>query len=176
MKKLKIVAVAIMLIMSVALLNGCMVKTEIPSIKEGRFNLSVTYEINGEVKTYSGVYVCEYDGILTTFLGSGIEWKSYMENGEETEIPILTTDKGTVYIDLCLFPEYFMDDPYGYLPPEPDLYIIYSNSTPDEIHLSMDEADLAEFGVKFISYDYGEPIDNTYESKLTFSLFVPSIN
>jgi hypothetical protein len=69
-----------------------------------------------------------------------------------------------------------MDDPYGYLPPEPDIYIIYSNSTPDEIHLSMNEADLAEFGVKIISYEFDEPIDNTYESKLTFSLFVPSIN
>ena len=176
MKKLRIAAIAILLIMAITCLSGCVVMTDVPSIKEGRFDLSVTYEINGEQKTYSGVYVCEYDGVLTTFLGSGVQWKGYMENGEETQIPILTTDEGTVYINLCVFPDFFMDDLYRVWDIEPNLYVIYCDSTPDEQHMSMDEADIAEFGVKLISYDYADPIKNTYKKELTLSSFEPSIN
>ena len=56
--------------------------------------MSVTYAINGEQKTYSGVYVCEYDGVLTTFLGGGVQWEGHMESEEVPKIPILTTDEG----------------------------------------------------------------------------------
>ena len=42
-------------------------------VKEGRFDFSLTYEVDGEVKTYTGVYVCEYDGVLTTLLGSSLQ-------------------------------------------------------------------------------------------------------
>ena len=37
------------------------------TIKKAQFNFSVTYEIDGEEKIYSGIYVCEYDGIYLFF-------------------------------------------------------------------------------------------------------------
>ena len=41
-------------------LAGCG-KAPDPTIKEGRFDFSVTYEMGGEVKTLSSVYVCEFE-------------------------------------------------------------------------------------------------------------------
>ena len=39
-----------------------------------------------------------------------------------------------------------------------------------------EEEDILQYGVKIISYEYADPIENTFEEKLTFSRFVPSIN
>ena len=46
-----------------ALLAGCGLEVPRPEIKEGEFDFIVTYEYNGEIKTVSGVYVCEFSGI-----------------------------------------------------------------------------------------------------------------
>ena len=62
MRKLKIWIVASLVLLSTLFLSGCAVaKMPVPSVKEGRFNFSFTYEINGEEKNYSGVYGCKYD-------------------------------------------------------------------------------------------------------------------
>ena len=47
----------------IIMLSGCGSRVARPEIKEGRFNVTVTYEHNGEIKEASGVYVCEYDGV-----------------------------------------------------------------------------------------------------------------
>ena len=85
MKKQKFAAILAFLVMITSLFSGCVAKLPIPDIKKGRFDFSVTYEINGEEKTYSGVYVCEFDGVLTTLVGSTREWKGYIENEKERE-------------------------------------------------------------------------------------------
>ena len=56
----KITSVILLLVISV-ILTSCGLLAPRPDIKEGKFNISVTYEHNGEVKTASAVYVCEYD-------------------------------------------------------------------------------------------------------------------
>lgn len=178
MKRLKIILIAILLAMIAALLSGCVVKAPIPDVKEERFNFSVTYEVDGEERTYSGVYVCEYDGVRTSFLGSGLEWKDRIENEKDVDIPIHTTEEGVIYINLGFFPDYFMGDPSAiyYEAPVPNLFIVYSDSTFDDMHISSDEEIIAELGVRLISYEYDEPIENTFEEKLSFSRFEPSIN
>lgn len=178
MKNLKIIAIVSLLIAATMLLSGCMVKLPIPDVKEGRFDFSVTYEIDGEVKTYSGVYVCKFDGVLTTFLGSSLEWEGYIENEEEMDVPIQTNEDGVVYINFGFFPEYFMDDPYAeyYAVPEPNLFMIYHDNDPDELNITGDEEVIAEYGVRLIGYEYADPIENTFEEKLSFSRFEPSIN
>ena len=53
-----------------------------PSIKEGRFNFSITYEVGGEEKTISSVFVCKFAeaGMLPD--GYYITWDSYIEDRE----------------------------------------------------------------------------------------------
>lgn len=179
MRKIKLLAVVLLTTMLTMLFSGCAVKVGVPTIKEGRFDFSVTYEVNGEQKTYTGVYVCEYDGVETTFLGSSIEWKGCIENQEQWwDMPIQNNEDGIVYLNFGFLPEYFMGDPNAiyYDVPSPSLYMVYNDSDEDMSHVTGEEEDILQYGVKIISYEYADPIENTFEEKLTFSRFVPSIN
>lgn len=178
MKKLKRIAIVFLLIAATALLSSCVAKLPMPEVTEGRFDFSVTYEINGEVKTYSGVYVCKLDGVLTTFLGSSLQWKGYIENEADVDIPIQTNEDGVIYINPGFSPEYFMGDPdaVDYDVPKPNLFMIYHSDDPNVSDITGEEEVIEGYGVKLIGYEYAAPIKNTFKEKLSFSRFEPSIN
>ena len=180
MKKIKLFMCVVLVTMFTSLLSGCAAVVLLPNVKEGRFNFSVTYEINGEEKTCSGVYVCKYDGAYKTLAGEGIDWKGYVENSEENGvIPIQTNDDGVIYIDLHFVPEYFMGDPDAILydVPAPALYMVYHSDDPEVSSYETDQEILAtNYGVRIISYDYADPIENTFEEKFTIVDFEPTIN
>ena len=147
----------------IATLTSCGSSVPRPEIKEGRFHIAVTYEHNGEVKTASGVYVCEYDGV-TWYNVNGdpcVNWKESFEGDIKDGgiIPIGNTDDGgEIFISLLLYPEYFMGDPAR------------ADDTPlirAELWYPDDQIDdpkiLAEYGVRLIDYTYDEPIENTYK-------------
>ena len=170
----------VLLTMFTSFLSGCAAVVLLPKVKEGRFNFSVTYEINGEEKTYSGVYVCKYNGAYKTLVGKGVNWEGYVENGEENVlIPIHENEDGIIYIDLYFVPEYFMGDPDAILfdVPTPALYMLYHNDDPEEYSYETDQEIIAtNYGVRLISYHYADPIENEFEEKLTFVDFEPTIN
>ena len=178
MKKTKTLAIVFLITIITTLFSGCAVTIGVPEVKEARFNFSVTYEVGGEQKTYEGVYICEYDGVLTTFVGSSLKWKGYIENEEEIDVPIQTNKDGVVYINFGFFPEYFMGDPSAvdYNVPEPNLFMIYNSGDPDSLEITSEEDVIAGYGVKLISHEYASPIKNTFEEKLTVGRFEPSIN
>jgi hypothetical protein len=178
MKKIIIIATVFLVIAAILVFRCCFTTLPVPEVKEGRFEFSVTYEINGEAKTYSGVYGCRFDGALITLLGSSVEWEDYIENEEGPDLPIHTNEDGTVYINFGFMPEYFMDDPNAdiYDAPKPNLYMIFNGSREDDLDITSDEEVIAEYGVRLIGYEYPSPIENTFEEKLTFGRFVPSIN
>ena len=179
MKKIKLSICVVLLTMFTSFLSGCAAVVLLPKVKEGRFNFSVTYEINGEEKTYSGVYVCKYNGAYKTLVGKGVNWEGYVENGEENVlIPIHENEDGIIYIDLYFVPEYFMDDPDAILydVPAPVLYMVYHSGNPDESSYATEEEVIAKYNVRIISYDYADPIENTFEEKITFARFEPTIN
>ena len=180
MKKHKFFIIALLMIAITMIFSGCAAVVLLPKIKEGRFNFSVTYEINGEETTYSGVYVCKYEGAYKTLAGEGIEWEGYVENSEEYGvIPVQTNDDGVVYIDLYFVPEYFMGDPDAicYDVPAPALYMVYHDDDPDSASYETDQEILAtNYGVRLVRYEYADPIENAFEEKLTFVDFIPTIN
>ena len=126
MKKFKNLLSVFLITILISLLSGCVATVSVPEIKEGRFDFSVTYSVNGELNTYKGVYVCEYDGVLITCVGASIEWKGYIENAGDIDIPVHTNKDGVVYINLGFYAEYFMDDPSAiyYNVPSPRLAIV----------------------------------------------------
>ena len=180
MKKIKLFICVLLVTILSSLFSGCATILPIPEIKEGRFDFSVTCEINGEEKTFSGVYVCKYKGAYKTLAGEGVDWEGYIENSDDNGIvPIQTNDDGVIYIDLCFVPEYFMGDPDAILydVPAPALYIIYHSDNPDESSYENDPEILeTTYGVKLISYTYADPIENTFEEEFTFVEFEPTIN
>jgi hypothetical protein len=156
------------LLMLASLLTGCASEVPRPEIKQGRFDLSVTYEQDGAVKVASAVYVCEYDGIAWTLEGHPyVDWETHLEGDitDEGTVPICTTeDGGEIVIALLLYPEFFMGDPqYADHTPLVDLSIFYyeENGT---VRDSSDDAELiAGHGVRLIGCEYDPPIPNSFK-------------
>ena len=152
----------VLVILSLSL-TSCGLSVPRPEIKEGRFNISVTYEYNGEIKTVTGVYVCEYEGVTWYNVNRDpfVNWKESFEGDIKYGgiLPICNTDDGgEIFISLLLYPEYFMGDPdYADYTPIIRAELWY----PDE---QIDDAErIAEYGVELISYEYDEPIENTFK-------------
>ena len=181
--KIKKGLVAVFLSLSLLItLAGCGQGLE-PRVKEGKFNFSVTYEVDGEQETISGVLACEFVEVIKALDGSYIEWNSYVEDTELANrleenrgyLLLKTCDDGAIYLDLNLSAKYFMADPnYGNSNANTDevnsgisprLFIEYSEAKGEELGVwySEDKASLGNYGVKLINYEYDAPIENMYK-------------
>ena len=167
--KRKLIALLLALVL-VGTLTSCGLAVPRPEIKEGRFNFSITYEIRGEVSTFSSAYVCEFDGTSWTIEGgrSTRDWASYTEGDHEGDdycaIVGTTDDGGSIVLFFGIYPEYFMGDltaDRGI--PEPSVYITYPENEYGETVIvnGPDEVE-ALCGVRIISYEYDEPVENTF--------------
>ena len=167
MKTRKILSATILTLViaiSMIALAGC---TVTPRVKEGWFDFSVTYEVQGEISTVKGMLVCEYDGISWA-LDSGFvrSWKGYIEGLEIEQgycLPIGTTDDGgKIYLAFGFDPAYFMgDSEIGEREaPTPEVYVSYYNEESGETSIISDETTLREYGVRIIDHRYADPIIN----------------
>lgn len=174
--KIKQFLIAVFLSLSLLIMLAGCGKGLNPSVKEGRFNFSVTYEVDGEQETVSDVFVCEFVEIIFALDGSYIEWNSRVEDSELANrleenrgyLLLKTCDDGSIYLDFNLSPKYFMSDPnYGNanLGISPRLFIEYNETKGEELGVwwSEDATVLESYGVKVISYSYDAPIENTYK-------------
>ena len=86
--------------------------------------------------------------------------------GSGNEVLIATTDDGgEIYIALGFSAAYFMGEPaLGEVEaPMPSVYIVYANSTNDIAVIDSDEEAIAQaYGIRIISYEYDEPIENSF--------------
>lgn len=143
--------------------SGCGLTVARPEVKEGRFHISLTYEHNGAIKTASGVYVCEYDGVVWYNVDRDpfVKWKESFEGDirDGGVLPIGNTeDGGEIVISLLLHPEYFMGDPaYAEATPRIRAELLYEDRQIDDAQI------LAEYGVRLIDCEYDAPIENTYQ-------------
>ena len=164
----RILGVMILVFVFVEMLTGCGLTVPKPEIKTGEFDFSVTYELNGETKTISGVYVCEYNG-TDWALDGGFhrDWKGYIKGGtEDTHIEIGTTeDGGTIFLCLRLYPDFLMGEDMNDIMDvsKPYLMIRYPEDELGGVNI-IQEADEIEatYGAKIIGYQYDEPIKNTF--------------
>ena len=80
----RVISFLLLVPMLIGMLVGCSSGVPRPEIRKGKFNISVTYEHDGELKTLSGVYVCKYTGAEWTVEGNcHRSWKGYFESGIE---------------------------------------------------------------------------------------------
>ena len=167
MKFLKSLLTLLLTFALITVLTGCFSHVPVPKVKEGRFNFSVTYEVDGVVKTHSGVFVCEFAGVTHALDGSFLEWDSYLENGVPEIIKVKETEDGVIYLGLTLNAYYLMADPslsrddnlFG-----ADFYIEYNDEKSDElgVYYDNDMSVIEGYGVKLISSHFDEPIENEY--------------
>lgn len=166
MKKIRALASAVLITVIVFLFSSCSLNVAEPSVKEGRFNYTITYEVDGELETFSGVFVCKYAGIGHSLEGSYREWDSYFEEGQEKK-KIKETEDGDIYIDLRFVPSYFMSDPSfeDQVVCGAEFYIEYNEQHNEEFGLFYSyEIEVVEsYGVKLISSEIDPPIANEYK-------------
>ena len=170
-KKKKFLITLLLATVILSALTSCGVAVPRPEIKEGRFDLSVTYEIGGKAETLSVVYVCEFDG-TSWAIDSGYssrDWRGYAEGnykGDYNSAVVGTTDDGgDIILFFGVYPEYFMGDPEigdsGI--PEPSIYIVYPEDENGASSFVTEKEELKEvYGISIISYEYDEPIENSF--------------
>jgi hypothetical protein len=164
----RICGALLLAVMLTVMLAGCGFDVARPEIKEGRFNVSVTYEYNGEVKTASGVYVCKYDGVIWFNINGdpcvGLKESFEGDIKDGGVLPIgYTEDGGEIIIGLLMYPEYFMGmSNYAEFTPTASLELFYyEGGTVSESY--NDPETLAKYGAKLISFEYDKPIENSYK-------------
>ena len=125
----KLLTCIVLIVFLVSMFTACQ-KAPDPTVKEGKFDFSVTYEVDGVEMTVSSVYVCEFEEAGWGLGGWYINWKQYIEDSElanrlgETRGYLLlkTIDDGEIYLDFNLSAKYFLADPrfdYNYDTDEP---------------------------------------------------------
>ena len=155
-----ILAVAILVIAVYSVVSSIAFK---PTVVEGEFPFSITYELNGETITVSDVYKARYvrnDGYADT---KGRVYEGEIGNlGEENTVYTLKKDEnGRVELWTHFYADYLMGDTeYDYFDDkafEPAIY--YYNADEEWFY---DEETLAAQGVKLISFEYPTPIKNSF--------------
>ena len=161
---LSVITLMLLAVMLVGALTGCGLDVPRPQVKTGEFNFSVTYELHGEVKTVSGVYVCEYAGVeLALDGGYSRSWNEYIKGGMDEHIELGRVGDDVFWLDLDLYPEYFMNDPEWSLIgiPEPRICAVITDS--EGTYYEYDTEIIEEnYGARVLNYEYDEPIENSF--------------
>ena len=160
--KLPIIILVIGLILAVAscLLTGIMKE---PVIKEHEFNYSVTYSVDGEVKTHKGSYLCSFighdgDDDPTLRLYDGVH-KIDGNVSESSWFTVAHKDGVELSLIINLDADYLMGDPDKY-------EYVSGNEAP-----ALEAVDAEGYGVEvseyfdaeLISWEYPEPIENSFK-------------
>lgn len=162
--KIPVIIIAIGLLLS---LVGCLLTNIIsmPTVTEHEFNYSVTYRLCGEIKTLEGVYKCRFDGY-----SKGEDPRNryytdeYIVNGQSSpshSYTIAEKDGAELYIVTLLDAHYLMNDP------NPDMNEMFLGEpyleAVDKEGYVYDETTMPEeFTAEIISWEYPEPIENSF--------------
>ena len=155
-----ILAVAILATLVYSVISSIAFK---PTITEGEFPFSITYELDGERVIIEDVYKVHYvrnDGYADT--KSRIYAGELKSSGEDDTLYTLKKDENTrVELWTHFYADYLMGDTeYDYFDDEPfEPRIYYYDAQETEYH---DEETLAAQGVKLISFEYPTPIENSF--------------
>lgn len=163
-KTLTLPAIIIAIGLVVALVGYLLTSMQFkPAVTEQDFDYSVTYKIDGETKTFNGVYTCRFTG----FGGAGVDPLyryydgAYTVDGESMESRSYAIAKkdGCVLEIITLFDDnYLMGDNQE----EYDLVDPCLEATDAEGYQYGEEELPAEFDAEIISWEYPEPIENTF--------------
>ena len=133
-----------------------------PVIREHDFHYTVTYRLDGEVKTLEAVFTCKFDGYSASGDLTARQYTDqYTYNGVENNSHFFTIQEkegAKLYLATILDPAYLMGDPY----------ILDTESGNEDPYLFAEDADgyeldaFAVFGAEIISWEYPEPIKNSF--------------
>lgn len=155
-----ILAVAILATVVYSVISSIAFK---PTVTEGEFPFSITYELDGERVTIEDVYKVHYvrnDGYADT--KSRVYAGELKSSGEDAAFYTLKKDKNTrIELWTHFYPDYLMGDAeYDYFNDQAFEPAIYYYDAEETEH--SDEETLSKLGVKLVSFEYPEPIENSF--------------
>jgi hypothetical protein len=135
-----------------------------PQVVLQEFPFTVTYSYQGETKTISDVYVCEYAPGAKYFGENSVAWYGYIQDHNRLESDfyrIGELEGKTFSINLNLEPGYLMGDPaYSGSECRP-AGICHSFDGTKDVTVT-DPGELARLGLSILSWEYPEPIENSF--------------
>ena len=162
----KIICLLIALLLFSLGLTSCGLTMPRPEVKEGQFDVSVTYEVGGETKTLDLVYVCKYDGVKMTPEGTRYRaWNGYFEGYADGDvIEVSKNDDGSrIVLSFLIYAEYFMGEPESTdFYPEARTERIYFEDGIEMIDYD-EELITEDYGMRILGINYDEPIKNTFD-------------
>jgi hypothetical protein len=157
-----IIAIGLVLSLAACLFTNIILT---PTVTEHDFHYSVTYKLNGETTTFEGVYTCRFDGY-----SEGGNPRDRYYTGENTvdgqttprhAYTIAQKDGAELYIVTLFNDCYLMGDTKD-MDYEPFLEEPYLEAL-DKEGYPYDAAEMpSEFTAEIISWEYPEPIENTF--------------
>lgn len=155
-----IFAVAIIATIVYSLISSIAIK---PTVTEGEFPFSITYELDGETVTIEDVYKVNYvpNDADDNHKGRVYVGKRLSSGEDDTNFTLKQDENTRIELWAYLYPDYLMGDPeYDYFEGEAfEPIIYYYDANENEYH---DVETLAAQGVKLISFDYPTPIENSF--------------
>lgn len=166
MKSKKLFLPTIILIVAVFAMAVCSVVMSIakkPTVTEGEFHFSITYELDGERVTIDDVYRARYvrnDGYADT--KGRVYVGGIVGLGEENTMYTLKKDaNGRIELWTHFYADYMMGDTeYDYFDDEAFEPRIYYYDAEEQEY--SDEETLSAQGVKLIGFKYPAPIENSF--------------
>ncbi len=136
-----------------------------PGVTYSEFPIEVTYEIDGEVVTVSGIYVCEYshwDELTKRRI-----WSGYMKDTEEFGLLLYEGKHEKVFCRIGAA-GYYMGDEIDEKYMKPSFFKKY-NPWYEAFHMLVDKGVrnerqiFEEYKIKVISWKIPDPIENTFD-------------
>lgn len=135
-----------------------------PAVKTQEFPFTITYTYRGTTRTISETYVAEYCRDEKYIGDDDIAWYGYVRgwNRLESDYCRVAEDEGRTFsINLNIEPGYLMGDPkYADAVPGPSA-VSFDTTVDSDMGLS-DPALLEELGFTIDTFDYPEPIENSF--------------
>ena len=161
-KRAKII-LAVFLIATLALvLLGYSVRVPKTALQE--FPFTITYSYNGNTETISAVYVAEYAKDAKYIGEDSLRWYGYVKDHDRLQAGyyrVVELEDGAFSINLNIEPGYLMGDP-NYASADCAPTGVYWGYNGTEDYCIEDPAELAKMGFTLDSWDYPEPIANSF--------------
>lgn len=157
------VVILVVAILAIALYSVVTSIAQKPTVTEGEFPFSITYELNGETVTINDVYRARYDrndGYADTKTRVYLGEIGNMGEGN-TVYTLRKDDGGSIELYTNFYADYLMgDSEYDYFDDEAfEPQIFYYDAEGIEYG---DEETLSAHGAKLISFEYPTPMENSF--------------
>ena len=161
-KRIKIILIIYLTATLALLLLGYSVRK--PGTTRQEFPFSICYSYQGETETISDVYVAEYVSRAKYLGDASVAWSGYIRDRSrlESDYYRIAENGGEVFsIDLNIVPGYLMGDPGFADAARRPTGAFHSSEGTNEITVT-DPGELLKMGFSIVSWEYPEPIGNTF--------------